>query len=139
MVQSHPREENEVVPPILEAVLKQPDEVHMQVAFTSVQLLAELNEWIACHPDVLPLVLQFLTKRLHNKHLATVAAKVCIDCGLIDFWPDPRFLLLYLSLGVVVCSGCNRYLHHVRCTCDLVEARFAIHLTLCKKCAYMDK
>lgn len=83
MVQSHPREENEVVPPILEAVLKQPDEVHMQVAFTSVQLLAELNEWIACHPDVLPLVLQFLTKRLHNKHLATVAAKVCIHFCLI--------------------------------------------------------
>ncbi|XP_042872590.1 transportin-3-like isoform X2 [Penaeus japonicus] len=84
MVQSHPREENEVVPPILEAVLKQPDEVHMQVAFTSVQLLAELNEWIACHPDVLPLVLQFLTKRLHNKHLATVAAKaldaICQSC-----------------------------------------------------------
>ncbi|XP_064103483.1 transportin-3-like isoform X1 [Macrobrachium nipponense] len=78
------REENEVVPPILEAVLNQPDEVHLQVAFTSVQLLAELNEWVACHPNLLPLVLQFLTKRLHNKHLATVSAKaldaVCQSC-----------------------------------------------------------
>ncbi|KAK7058745.1 hypothetical protein SK128_012246 [Halocaridina rubra] len=77
-------EENEVVPPILEGVLSQPDEVHLQVAFTSVQLLAELNEWIACHPNLLPLVLQFLTKRLHNKHLATVSAKaldaVCQSC-----------------------------------------------------------
>ncbi|XP_069937920.1 transportin-3-like [Cherax quadricarinatus] len=68
-------EENEVVPPILEGLLSQPDDIHLQVAFTSVQLLAELNEWIACHPNLLPLVLQFLTKRLHNKHLATVAAK----------------------------------------------------------------
>lgn len=65
-----------MVPPILEGVLSQPDDVHVQVAFTSVQLLAELNEWIACHPNLLPHVLQFLTKRLHNKHLATVAAKV---------------------------------------------------------------
>ncbi|XP_068215164.1 transportin-3 isoform X2 [Palaemon carinicauda] len=77
-------EENEVVPPILEAVLNQPEEVHLQVAFTSVQLLAELNEWVACHPNLLPLVLQFLTKRLHNKHLATVSAKaldaVCQSC-----------------------------------------------------------
>ncbi|XP_071517144.1 transportin-3 [Panulirus ornatus] len=77
-------EENEVVPPILEGVLSQPDDVHIQVAFTSVQLLAELNEWIACHPNLLPHVLQFLTKRLHNKHLATVAAKaldaVCQSC-----------------------------------------------------------
>lgn len=77
-------EENEVVPPILEGLLSQPDDIHLQVAFTSVQLLAELNEWIACHPNLLPLVLQFLTKRLHNKHLATVAAKaldaVCQSC-----------------------------------------------------------
>ncbi|KAG7176748.1 Transportin-3-like 1 [Homarus americanus] len=77
-------EESEVVPPILEGVLSQPDDVHLQVAFTSVQLLAELNEWIACHPNLLPLVLQFLTKRLPNKHLATVAAKaldaVCQSC-----------------------------------------------------------
>ncbi|XP_069157957.1 transportin-3 isoform X1 [Procambarus clarkii] len=78
------REESEVVPPILEGLLGQPDDIHLQVAFTSVQLLAELNEWIACHPSLLPLVLQFLTKRLHNKHLATVAAKaldaVCQSC-----------------------------------------------------------
>ncbi|XP_069157959.1 transportin-3 isoform X2 [Procambarus clarkii] len=77
-------EESEVVPPILEGLLGQPDDIHLQVAFTSVQLLAELNEWIACHPSLLPLVLQFLTKRLHNKHLATVAAKaldaVCQSC-----------------------------------------------------------
>lgn len=72
------REEDEVVPPILEGVLNQPDAVHLQVAFTSVQLLGELNEWVACHPAFLPHVLQFLTKRLHNKHLATVAAKVRI-------------------------------------------------------------
>ena len=74
----HCREENVIVPPILEGVLSQPDEVHIQVAFTSVQLLAELNEWVACHPNLLPLVLQFLTKRLHNKHLATVSAKVSV-------------------------------------------------------------
>ncbi|KAK3863762.1 hypothetical protein Pcinc_030497 [Petrolisthes cinctipes] len=77
-------EEDEVVPPILEGVLNQPDTVHLQVAFTSVQLLGELNEWVACHPAFLPHVLQFLTKRLHNKNLATVAAKaldaICQSC-----------------------------------------------------------
>lgn len=77
-------EENEVVPPILEGVLNQPEDVHLQVAFTSVQLMAELNEWIACHPNFLPHVLQFLTQRLHNKHLATVSAKaldaICQSC-----------------------------------------------------------
>lgn len=74
------REENVVVPPILQGVLNLSEDVHLQVAFTSVQLLAELNEWIACHPTFLPHVLQFLTQRLHNKHLATVSAKVC-GCG----------------------------------------------------------
>ncbi|CAL4145327.1 unnamed protein product, partial [Meganyctiphanes norvegica] len=68
-------EENEIVPPILEAVLNQPEGIHVQVALTSIQLLSELNEWVACHPDIIPLVLQFLTRKLTNKHLATVAAK----------------------------------------------------------------
>lgn len=83
------REEDEVVPPILEGVLNQPDGVHLQVAFTSVQLLGELNEWVACHPAFLPHVLQFLTKRLHNKHLATVAAKV----RFLSCTPDLTFTL----------------------------------------------
>ncbi|XP_076063895.1 transportin 3 isoform X2 [Oratosquilla oratoria] len=77
-------EENEVVPPILEGLLSQPDTLHPQVAFTSIQLISELNEWIACHPTLLPAVLQFLTKRLHNKQLATIAAKaldaICQSC-----------------------------------------------------------
>lgn len=77
-------EENEIVPPILEAVLNQPEGIHVQVALTSIQLLCELNEWVACHPDILPLVLQFLTRKLTNKHLATVAAKaldaICQSC-----------------------------------------------------------
>ncbi|MCL4123759.1 UNVERIFIED_CONTAM: hypothetical protein GTU68_064559 [Idotea baltica] len=78
-------EEKEYVPPVMEGVLSQPETVHIQVAFTSLQLMGELNEWLACHPTILPQVLTFLTKKLQgNPDLATVAAKaldaVCHSC-----------------------------------------------------------
>lgn len=71
------REENEYVPPVMDGVLSQPETVHVQVAYTSLQLLGELNEWLASHPTLLPQVLTFLIKKLQgNRDLATVAAKV---------------------------------------------------------------
>ncbi|KAB7503111.1 Transportin-3 [Armadillidium nasatum] len=78
-------EENEYVPPVMDGVLSQPETVHVQVAYTSLQLLGELNEWLASHPTLLPQVLTFLIKKLQgNRDLATVAAKaldaVCHSC-----------------------------------------------------------
>ncbi|KAF2355057.1 Armadillo-type fold [Trinorchestia longiramus] len=79
-----PEDENTVVTEVVESVLNQAAPsldgssggVHVQVALTSLQLLAELNEWFKYHPAVLPNVLTFCTQRLQCPALATVAARV---------------------------------------------------------------
>lgn len=41
------RHENEVVPKVVEAILKMPETVHINIRYTSVMLLGELCEWIS--------------------------------------------------------------------------------------------
>ena len=47
------REENEVVPQVVQAILTLPPETHIAVRYTSTQLLGELSEWIERHPQLL--------------------------------------------------------------------------------------
>lgn len=41
------RDENEVVPKVVEAILSMPETVHINMRYTSVMLLGELCEWIS--------------------------------------------------------------------------------------------
>lgn len=41
------RDENEVVPKVVEAILNMPENVHINMRYTSVMLLGELCEWIS--------------------------------------------------------------------------------------------
>lgn len=79
-------EDKECVPPVMEGILSQSDNVHVQVAYTSLQLLGELNEWLAFHPNLLPEVLTFLTKKLQGSpDLSTMAARVSIFLHYYEF------------------------------------------------------
>lgn len=44
------REENDVVPQVVEAILNLPENTHIAVRHTSILLLGELCEWIDRHP-----------------------------------------------------------------------------------------
>ncbi|XP_064600886.1 LOW QUALITY PROTEIN: transportin-3-like [Liolophura sinensis] len=77
-------EENEIVPQVIQAILSLPENTHIAVRHTSIQLIGELCEWIEHHKQVLEPVLQFLLSGLQNPQLATVAAtslqSVCSMC-----------------------------------------------------------
>lgn len=47
------REENDVVPKVVEAILNLPENTHIAVRYTSILLLGELCEWIDRHPQSL--------------------------------------------------------------------------------------
>ena len=44
------RDENEVVPQVVDALLQVPDTAHAAVRHTTLLLLGELSEWIDKHP-----------------------------------------------------------------------------------------
>ena len=44
------RDENEVVPSVVEALLQVPETAHASVRFTTLLLLGELSEWLDRHP-----------------------------------------------------------------------------------------
>lgn len=50
---SYNREENDVVPKVVEAILNLPENTHIAVRYTSILLLGELCEWIDRHPQSL--------------------------------------------------------------------------------------
>nr|XP_018908607.1 PREDICTED: transportin-3 [Bemisia tabaci] len=67
--------ENEVVPEVLEAVLRLPIEsTHVAVQNTAILLLGELCDWIDAHPHFVEPVLNFLIACLRQPHVANTAA-----------------------------------------------------------------
>ena len=50
---SHCRDDNEIVPQVLTAVLQLPDTTHVALRYTSILLVGGLSDWIEKHPDVL--------------------------------------------------------------------------------------
>lgn len=92
------REENDVVPKVVEAILSLPENTHVAVRFTSVLLLGELCEWIEKHPQSLEPILNFLLYSLQQPGIAAAAAtslqSVCGACN--DHMPKHVPVLLQL-------------------------------------------
>ena len=47
------RDENDLVPEVVQAVLSIPSTAHIAVRYTMLQLIGELCEWIDHHPQVI--------------------------------------------------------------------------------------
>ncbi|XP_038639310.1 transportin-3-like isoform X3 [Scyliorhinus canicula] len=70
---------------VVQAVISLPDNTHLAVQHSGVQLLGEMGEYINNNVQCLDLVLNFLTQRLKQKELANAAANsiqnVCAMCS----------------------------------------------------------
>uniref|UniRef100_T1GDV0 Importin N-terminal domain-containing protein n=1 Tax=Megaselia scalaris TaxID=36166 RepID=T1GDV0_MEGSC len=77
------REENEVIPKVVEAILNLPENTHIAVRYTSIILLGELCDWIDVHPESLQAVLNFLLYSLQQKNGLAPAAAISLTqiCG----------------------------------------------------------
>ncbi|XP_053679296.1 transportin-3 [Anopheles nili] len=78
-------EESEVVPKVVEAILNLPENCHIAIRYTSINILGELCDWIDSNPETLQPVLNFLLCALQQKNgLATAAANslqsICSTC-----------------------------------------------------------
>uniref|UniRef100_A0AAG5CVM2 Transportin-3 n=1 Tax=Anopheles atroparvus TaxID=41427 RepID=A0AAG5CVM2_ANOAO len=78
-------EESEVVPKVVEAILNLPENCHIAIRYTSINILGELCDWIDSNPETLEPVLNFLLFALQQKNgLATAAANslqsICSAC-----------------------------------------------------------
>lgn len=86
-------EENQIVPKVIEAILQLPDNCHIAIRYTSVNILGQLCDWIAAHPATLEAILNFLLAALQKK--AAVASAAAHSLQLI-------------------CSSCHRdMIHHI--------------------------
>ncbi|XP_058453992.1 transportin-3 isoform X2 [Malaya genurostris] len=78
-------EESEVVPKVVEAILNLPENCHIAIRYTSINILGELCDWIDSNPETLQPILNFLLCALQQKNgLATAAANslqsICSAC-----------------------------------------------------------
>ncbi|EDS34143.1 transportin-3 [Culex quinquefasciatus] len=78
-------EESETVPKVVEAILNLPDNCHIAIRYTSINILGELCDWIDSNPETLEPILNFLLCALQQKNgLATAAANalqsICSSC-----------------------------------------------------------
>lgn len=53
------RDENEVIPKVVEAILNMSEQTHIAVRYTAILLIGELCDWIENHPESLEAVLNF--------------------------------------------------------------------------------
>lgn len=60
-------EENQIVPKVLEAILQLPENCHISIRYTSVNIMGQLCDWIAAHPTTLEAILNFLLAALRRK------------------------------------------------------------------------
>lgn len=78
-------EENEIVPKVIGAILRLPENCHITIRYTSVNILGQLCDWIAAHPATLDEILPFIIDALKKKAaLASAAAHslqlICSSC-----------------------------------------------------------
>lgn len=78
-------EENVIVPQVIEAILQLPENCHIAIRYTSVNILGQLCDWISAHPETLEAILNFLLNALQKKTaLASAAAQslqlICSSC-----------------------------------------------------------
>ncbi|XP_068611179.1 transportin-3 [Brachionichthys hirsutus] len=78
-------ENNVTLTEVLQQVVLLPENVHMAVRFTSIELVGEMSEVVDRNPRFLDPVLSYLMKGLREKPLASAAAKaihnICSVCG----------------------------------------------------------
>lgn len=67
-------EENQIVPKVIEAILQLPENCHITIRYTSVNILGQLCDWIAAHPTTLEAILNFLLVALQKKAAVASAA-----------------------------------------------------------------
>jgi transportin-3 len=77
--------EEKTVPKVIEAILNLPENCHVAIRYTSVNILGQFCDWIANHPSTLEAVLNFLLAALQKKAgLASAAAQslqlICTSC-----------------------------------------------------------
>lgn len=78
-------EENEIVPKVVQAILQLPENCHITIRYTSINILGQLCDWISVHPSTLEAILNFLLAALQKKGaLASAAAQslqlICSSC-----------------------------------------------------------
>lgn len=78
-------EEAAIVPQVINAITHLPDNCHIAIRYTSVNILGQLCDWISAHPETLDAVLNFLLIALHKKsEVASAAAHslqlICSSC-----------------------------------------------------------
>lgn len=78
-------EENTIVPKVIQAILQLPENCHIAIRYTSVNILGQLCDWISVHPATLEAILNFLLGALQKKAtLASAAAQslqlICSSC-----------------------------------------------------------
>lgn len=78
-------EENIIVPQVIHVItVLLPNDCKIAIRYTSVNILGQLCEWIAAHPNTLDAVLNFLVAALQMKALASAAAQslqlICSAC-----------------------------------------------------------
>lgn len=78
-------EEDQIVPQVIDAILQLPENCHIAIRYTSVNILGQLCDWIAEHPSRLEAILNFLLGALQKKAaLASAAAQslqlICSSC-----------------------------------------------------------
>uniref|UniRef100_A0A7N8Y0K7 Transportin 3 n=1 Tax=Mastacembelus armatus TaxID=205130 RepID=A0A7N8Y0K7_9TELE len=78
------RENNSTLSEVLQQVVLLPENVHMAVRYTSIELVGEMSEVVDRNPRFLDPVLNYLMKGLREKPLASAAAKaihnICSVC-----------------------------------------------------------
>lgn len=78
-------QESEVVPKVVEAILNLPENCHIAIRYTSINILGELCDWIDANAETLQPILNFLLCALQQKNgVATAAANalqsICSSC-----------------------------------------------------------
>lgn len=86
-------EENHIVPQVIDAILQLPENCHIAIRYTSVNILGQLCDWIAAHPATLEAILNFLLAALQKKAALASAAAHSLQ---------------------LICSSCHRdMIHHI--------------------------
>jgi transportin-3 len=94
-------EEDRIVPKVIEAIIKLPENCHIAIRYTSVNILGQLCDWIAAHPTTLQAVLIFLSAALQKKGALASAAAHSLQ---------------------LICSSCHRdMIHHITGLIDIAK------------------
>uniref|UniRef100_H2RLY5 Transportin-3 n=1 Tax=Takifugu rubripes TaxID=31033 RepID=H2RLY5_TAKRU len=136
-------ENNPTLSEVLQQVVLLPENVHIAVRFTSIELVGEMSEVVDRNPRFLDPVLNYLMKGLREKPLASAAAKaihnICSVCrdhmtqhfqGLLDIARALDSFALSTEAAVGLLKGTGAPVHLSTCVRLSSELRGASGLSL---------